>query len=123
MSAIAALILAEALGAQGLPGPLKIEVLAVPRADHVMSCADRSHWALRPVDLKARCVTAADGRIAQCTIISDTETNDPKVEEVALCVASHWRVHALDTEGKPVIGAPVGVPIRFGVEGHFHKAK
>ena len=75
------------------------------------------------MDLKARCVTAADDRVAQCVIVSDAGAYDAKVEEVAMCIASHWRVRALDADGNPVLGAPVGVPMRFGVEGRFYKAK
>ena len=123
MSIIAAL-LAQAVAAQDAPGPLKIELLSHPTVEQVVECADRSHWEPRAIaDLKARCLTAKDDRLDQCLIVTDTETRDRKVEEVALCVVAHWRVRALDADGKPVLGAPVGVPIRFGTNGLYHKAK
>lgn len=59
------------------------------------------------------CRSAEREQLSDCKVAEVVGTMDPRVERAALCAVKHFRARVTDADGKPVLGAPVLVPLDF----------
>jgi hypothetical protein len=112
MVVIAALFLQASAGTSP---PHEVAWQARPSARDIVSCMSPLNSGARPALIKMQCVTAPRDRLANCTVIENSQAPDLRYEQVALCASKYFRIRAQGADGKPLLGVPVGVP--FSVQG------